>query len=55
MRTITIRAKDLKVRARTEHYFDCPHCGEEVSDLDVGMTGSIECPDCGGSIYIEED
>ena len=47
---ITLKRVSIRERIRVEHYFDCPHCGEEISDLDVGFSNSMTCPHCEGVI-----
>lgn len=48
-----MKREDVKERNRIEYYFDCPGCGQEISDIDVGFSDTMECPHCGRDIYFE--
>lgn len=50
-----ITQEQIKSRPRTEQYFDCPGCGEEISDYDVGFSDAMVCPDCNCEIYLVEE
>ena len=41
-----INNEDVEKRTITEHYFDCPHCSEEINDLEHGISDEMECPHC---------
>ena len=52
--SIEISESIMEQRAVIEHYFDCPNCGTEVSDLEIGFSRKFHCPWCAVEIVIKE-
>jgi len=50
----TIGKDDVHYHTVRVYYIYCPHCGDEIDDHDVGLSGHITCPNCDESIFVEE-